>query len=222
MSAFLSAPFGAIRSYVLGRGRMTNAQQCAWRCWQARYVVAAADNPPDWSAVFGKHAPLVVEIGSGYGQATACMVKAAVDCHHVVFEVNRAGVGALMNRLAADETDNVRIVCDDAMRFFPCMFAANSLERIHIFFPDPWPKRRHHKRRLIRPNFIAVLADKLAGGGKVHLATDWREYGEQMSLLFSTVAVFTQIPPPPRPITKYEFRAQREGRAVMDLCYQKN
>lgn len=208
------------RSYIL-RGRSTAAQERAWSSLRGRYLVAAQETPPDWAALFGRRAPLVAELGSGFGEATMLAAADNRQNDYVAFEVHRPGVGALMNRLAQADAGNAKIVCDDAMRFLPLMFFDGALAGVNIFFPDPWPKTRHWKRRMIRPPFVSMLADKLACGGFAHFATDWADYAKWTAKVFADCPAFAPCAPPPRPPSGYERRAAAARRAPTDLCYRR-
>ena len=223
----------SVRSYVIRRGRITRAQQRALDELSGVYTVAAAETAVDWSAVFARRAPLWVEIGCGYGAATAQLAAANPACDCVAFEVHTPGVGALMNRLAAGDINNVRIVVADAMRYLARMFAAGSVSRLHIFFPDPWHKARHHKRRLVRAEMLPFFADCLACGGALHFVTDDANYAESAEALLSGSAFFCRggvaddgadFPShnadfPPQ--TEFARRAARAGRVVRSLVYRR-
>ena len=213
-------PALSIRSYVLRQGRITKAQQRALCKHADRYLVPAADAPAGgWARVFGRDAPLVVEIGSGYGEATAQLAAAQPQTNFLAMEVHAPGIGALMKQLAAAELENVRIVRADALCAIPHLLAAGSVARFNIFFPDPWHKRRHHKRRLIRPAVVALLAEKLAPGGGVHMATDCPPYAECAAEVFAAHGGLVAVPAPPRPVTGYERRAANAGRGVCELYW---
>ena len=209
------------RSYVLRQGRGTKAQ---WRALASRggdYLISGewlADNPR-WADGFDSSAPLIVEIGSGYGEATVAIARRRRQENFLAFEVHQPGVGALINRLDEEKLTNVKIVCDDALRYLPVVADA-SLAGVHIFFPDPWPKARHRKRRLIRPAIVACLADKLRAGGTVHLMTDWPDYAEQMRTSFGDEP-WLPIAAPSVPPTGYQCRAKNLGRSVESLCYRR-
>ena len=207
-----------IRSYVLRHGRITKGQQRAWEQHAVAYSIPAAAKPPHWENIFHRCAPLIVEIGSGDGMATAEIAAAHPQNDYIAFEVYRAGVGALFNRLSATGLENVRVVAADAAVHLPLMFANVTLAGVNIFFPDPWRKKRHHKRRLIQPPFVAMLADKIKAGGFVHFATDWRDYTDQATTVFAGNSLFVSATPPSRPQTKFEHRATG---AVWDLFYYK-
>ena len=207
------------KSYVLRRGRITAAQLRALQTLRARYEILPRRNP-DWSAIFGRDAPLALEIGGGYGEAAAQLARSIPEHNYVVLEVHEAGIGALMNHLAAADLHNVRVVRADAAAAVPLLFTAHALHCVRLFFPDPWPKKRHHKRRLLNADFVALLAKKIVGGGFVHAATDWADYATQMRDCFLAnpdfVAGGENVS---RPQTRFAVRAAAENRAISDLVY---
>ena len=179
----------------------------------------------DAEAVFGRRAPLVVEIGFGMGAATAEIASAHPGIDFLGIEVHPPGVGALLKRIGEDKLGNVRIVVHDAVEVLEHMTPPASLAGVNIFFPDPWPKTRHHKRRLIQPPFVRLVASRLAPGATLHCATDWQAYAEQMlevlsaePALANTCAGFAERPPH-RPLTKFEQRGLTRGHGVWDLVF---
>lgn len=216
-----------VRSYVLRGGRIGSGQQRALDALAPRYVLPYRAGAIDPVAVFGRRAPLIVEIGFGMGDATASIAAATPQCDFIGIEVHPPGVGALLQRLDAGGLRNVRIVQHDAVAVLHEMIAPGSLAGAMVFFPDPWPKKRHHKRRLIQPPFVALLASRLAPGATLHLATDWAPYAEQMlqvlgaePALANTVDGFAPRPAH-RPLTKFEQRGQRLGQPSRDLVFRK-
>ena len=192
-----------------------------------RYVLPYQDSQPNWSTIFEREAPLIVEIGFGMGQATAAIAQARPDCNFVGVEVHPPGVGALLQRIDELGLTNLRIVQHDAVEVLASMIAANSLAGVHVFFPDPWHKTRHHKRRLIQAPFVANLVERLAPGGVLHCATDWQHYAEQMlevlsanDLLQNTAPTYAPRPDY-RPLTKFENRGLKLGHGVWDLVFRK-
>lgn len=167
--------------------------------------------------------PLVVEIGSGMGETTAAIAAARPDADFVAVEVHGPGVGSLLNRVEAQELGNVRVVRHDAVEVLQQMVADASLAAIHLFFPDPWPKKRHHKRRLVREDTAALMARKLAPGGVLHAATDWPQYAEQMSEIFSKERLLEPASAgfAERPTTKFESRGQKLGHPIRDLYFRR-
>lgn len=198
---------------------MTKAQKRAWEVYASRYIVPAQSQRLDWSQIFGRAAKLWVEIGCGHGDATATLAQDNPYINYVAFDVYQPGLGALFNRLAAQSLTNVRIVYADALAFLPQLFAPASLMRVNIFFPDPWTKRRTHKRRLLRPQTIELFAELIAPGGVLHFASDSAEYAEWTRRLFANSPQWVAAPPPPRPTTAFERRASLAGRSITDLCF---
>jgi tRNA (guanine-N7-)-methyltransferase len=216
-----------IRSYVLRAGRMGSGQQRALVELAPRFVLPYAAAPLDAAALFGRNAPLVLEIGFGMGAATAEVAAAQPGADFIGIEVHEAGVGALLQRIADRDLTNLRIVQHDAVEVLQWMIAPASLAGVHLWFPDPWPKKRHHKRRLVQPPFVALLASRLAPGGYVHCATDWQAYAEQMlavlsaePLLVNTAQAYAPRPAG-RPMTKFEQRGLTLGHGVWDLLFRR-
>jgi len=216
-----------IRSYVLRAGRMGSGQLRALAELGPRYVLPFQTMPIDAAAVFGRRAPLVVEIGFGMGQATAQIAALRPDTDFIGIEVHAPGVGALLQRIEADALANLRLVQHDAVAVLEQMIAPATLAGVHVFFPDPWHKKKHHKRRLIQPAFTALIASRLAPGGTLHCATDWRPYAEQMlavlaadPTLANTCAGYAPRPDY-RPLTKFEQRGMKLGHGVWDLVFTK-
>jgi tRNA (guanine-N7-)-methyltransferase len=212
-----------IRSYVLRQGRTTPAQARALEELLPKYGLAFTGSPLQFSEIFNRHAPLVLEIGSGMGETTAAIAKARPDADFIAAEVHGPGVGSLLNRIASEELENVRVIRHDAVEVLERMIADASLAALHLFFPDPWPKKRHHKRRLVQPGFAGLAARKLAPGATLHAATDWPDYAEHMSHVLSGEALleparegFAQ-----RPETKFETRGRRLGHPIRDLYFRR-
>jgi tRNA (guanine-N7-)-methyltransferase len=217
----------AVTSFVHHRARLTDGQRAAWdRWWPVRghdvadLVNGALDyDPPTW---FGRAAPLILEIGSGMGESTAALAAAEPDVDHLAVEVFEPGIAALLMRTT--ELTNLVVLRGDAVTLLSEKVPESSLAGIRIFFPDPWPKRRHHKRRLVQPAFVALVATRLRPGGTLHMATDWADYAEQMRAVADAEPrlVGGEVPRPPwRPVTKFEARAQAEGRDVHDFVYRR-
>jgi tRNA (guanine-N7-)-methyltransferase len=192
-----------------------------------RYVLPFEPALTDFSAAFGRQAPQVVEIGFGMGDATAQIAQARPDIDFVGIEVHPPGVGALLQRIEERALSNLRILQHDAVEVMERMVAPASLAGVHVFFPDPWHKKRHHKRRLIQPPFVALLASRLAPGGYLHCATDWQPYAEQMLEVLSGEPLlrnrFDGYAPRPdyRPLTKFENRGLKLGHGVWDLVFER-
>ncbi|MES2957077.1 MAG: tRNA (guanosine(46)-N7)-methyltransferase TrmB [Pseudomonadota bacterium] len=215
----------AIRSYVLRAGRMGSGQQRALAELGPRFVLPFQATVLDPVATFGRQAPVVVEIGFGMGQATAEIAALQVDTDFIGIEVHAPGVGALLQRIDQAGLGNLRLVQHDAVAVLERMIRPGSLAGAHVFFPDPWHKKKHHKRRLIQPAFVALLTSRLAPGGRLHCATDWQPYAEQMlavlsaePLLANTSAAFAPRPEY-RPLTKFEQRGLNLGHGVWDLVF---
>jgi tRNA (guanine-N7-)-methyltransferase len=220
-------PARAIRSFVVRAGRMGSGQVRALAELGPRYVLPYRATLPDWAAVFERDAPLIVEIGFGMGQATAAIARARPDCNFLGLEVHPPGVGALLQRIDESGLSNLRIVQHDAVEVLAHMIAPHSLAGVHVFFPDPWHKKRHHKRRLIQAPFVADLVSRLAPNGVLHCATDWQPYAEQMLEVLSgndrlQNTADTYAPRPDyRPLTKFEHRGLKLGHGVWDLVFRK-
>ena len=217
-----------VRSYVLRGGRMGSGQQRALAELGPRFVLPFAAAPLDAPAVFGRRAPLVVEVGFGMGDATAQVAAAQPGVDFIGIEVHEAGVGSLLRQIGEQQLANLRLVRHDAVEVLREMIAPSSLAAIHAYFPDPWPKLRHHKRRLIQPPFVALGASRLAPGGVLHCATDWQPYAEQMlevlaaePRLVNTASGFAPRPDA-RPMTKFERRGLGLGHGVWDLVFRRS
>ena len=174
-----------IRSYVLRQGRVSNAQARAHESLLPRYGIEYTGKPVDLGAVFGRSAKTVLEIGCGMGETTAAIAAAHPENDYLGIEVHTPGVGSLLKLIDEGGLTNLRVIQHDAVEVLREMIAPASLDGAHIFFPDPWPKKRHHKRRLVQTDFVALLASRLKAGGYVHLATDWEEYAGQMLAVLS-------------------------------------
>ncbi len=216
-----------IKSYVRRAGRTTSGQAKALEDLGPRYVLDYAPAPLDAAAAFGRSAPLVLEIGFGMGEATAHIARVRPQDNFLCCEVHEPGVGALLKRIGEQDIHNIRILQHDAVVVLEHMLAPGSLDGVHIFFPDPWHKKRHHKRRLIQPPLVQLLASRLQPGGYIHLATDWQDYAEQMLAVLSAEpllanAVADYAPrPDTRPLTKFEQRGIRLGHGVWDLLFRR-
>lgn len=221
------SPRRTIRSYVVRAGRMGTGQQRALSELAPRYVLPYTAQPADFATVFGRRAPLVIEIGFGMGDATAQIAAARPDTDFLGIEVHPPGVGALLQRIEERGLGNVRIVQHDAVEVLEHMVAPASLAGLHVFFPDPWHKKRHHKRRLIQGPFVVLLASRLAPGAYLHCATDWQPYAEQMLEVLSAEPTlrnrFDGYAPRPdyRPLTKFENRGLKLGHGVWDLVFER-
>ena len=222
-------PHRPIRSYVRREGRMTAAQSRALETLWPQYGIEPDESPLDLKNVFGRSAPVILEIGFGNGEALLAMAAAHPGRDYLGIEVHRPGVGQLLNRLAADGLSNVRVIIDDASEFLAQRIADGTLDAVHLFFPDPWPKKRHRKRRLVQPGFAALVRSRLKIGGVWHLATDWEDYAEQMRVVLEAAEGFENMAgagcfaadPGERPRTKFEARGRRLGHGVWDLRYRR-
>ncbi len=219
-----------IRSYVLRTGRMTPAQQRAYDEGWARFGLEHDAGILDFDAVFGRAGPRVLEIGFGMGQSLVAMAAAAPESNFIGIEVHSPGVGKLLHSMGEKGVDNIRVYCHDAVEILHDCVPDASLDTVQIFFPDPWHKKRHHKRRLIQPPLVAQVIRKLKPGGTLHLATDWENYAEQMMEVLSaaeglsnTCAAGEFAPRPDfRPLTKFELRGERLGHGVWDLLFTRD
>lgn len=216
-----------IRSYVLRQGRISNAQQRAHRELLPRYGIPFRDASLDLCAEFGRPAPKVLEIGFGMGETTAAIAATHPENDYLGIEVHSPGVGSLLKLIAERGLGNVRIIQHDAVEVLRRMIPPASLAGIHVFFPDPWPKLRHHKRRLIQPPFATLLSERLEPGGYLHIATDWVPYAEHVLAvltaeprLANTVSGYAPRPDY-RPLTKFEQRGLRLGHAVHDIIFRR-
>ena len=216
-----------MRSFVVRAGRMGPGQQRALKDLGPTYVLPYRPAPLDLDAAFGRTAPRIVEIGFGMGDATAQIAAARPEVDFLGIEVHEPGVGALLKRIGEQRLGNLRIVQHDAVEVLQQMIAPASLAGVHVFFPDPWHKLRHNKRRLIQPPFVALLASRLAPGGVLHCATDWQPYAEQMLEVLSGEPLlrnrFDGYAPRPdyRPLTKFENRGLKLGHGVWDLVFER-
>ena len=217
----------SIRSFVLRQGRMSGAQQRYLDDMLPRIGLPYRAAPLDLDVAFGRKAPKILEIGFGMGETTARIAAAMPDHDFLGIEVHPPGVGALCKLVAENRLDNLRIVQHDAVEVMRDMIADDALAGVHIFFPDPWRKKRHFKRRLIQPDFVALVARKLAPGGYLHCATDWEDYAHWMlEVLAAEPALANSADdfaprPPYRPLTKFEHRGLRLGHGVWDLVFRR-
>jgi tRNA (guanine-N7-)-methyltransferase len=224
-----AAPQRHIRTFKPRRGRITGAQTSAierlWPRWG--FEIPAEAVPFDPSSLFGRVAPLELEIGCGMGDAVIALALARPGHDFLAVDVHTPGLGNVLRLAERAGLTNVRAASGDALDLLHRQIPADSLETVHIYFPDPWPKARHHKRRIVRPDVAALIADRLRPGGLLHCATDWAEYAEEMlAVLGAEPRLANRHPgfaprPAHRPVTKFEARAVREGRGVYDLCFSR-
>jgi tRNA (guanine-N7-)-methyltransferase len=224
-STLTQHPRRPVRSFVLRAGRMGPGQQRALQTLGPQYLLPFQPQLLDAATVFGRQAPLVLEIGFGMGDATAQIAAAQPGIDFIGVEVHEPGVGALLRQIGERSLQNLRLVQHDAVEVLQQMLAPASLDGVHVYFPDPWHKKRHHKRRLIQPPLVALLASRLKPGGRLHCATDWEDYAQQMlqvlseePQLFNTAEAYAPRPEM-RPLTKFEARGQRLGHGVWDLVF---
>ena len=222
-------PYRQIRSFALRRGHVTQGQRRAFDELLPRFGVPYSPAPVDLAALFGRAAPTVLEIGFGMGETTAATAAARPDVNFLGVEVFLAGVGALLKRIGEQQLKNIRIVHHDAVEVVREMLAPDSLAGVHIYFPDPWQKKRHHKRRLIAQPFVGLLASRIAPGGYLHCATDWEDYARQMLTVLGEEPRLINVhagyapdrrnPLAERPTTKFHARGERLGHGAWDLLY---
>ena len=224
--------YKTIKSFVVRAGRVTTGQQAALDELSDQFIIPYQEQPLDLAAAFGRQAPTILEIGFGMGEATAHIAKARPDENFLCCEVHTPGVGALLKRIRDEGITNIRIVQHDAVEVLKHMLTPAMLAGAHIYFPDPWHKKRHNKRRLIQAPLVQLLATRLQTGGYLHCATDWQPYAEQMVEVLSAEALLRQNPqasldgfsekPWYRPLTKFENRGIRLGHGVWDVVFTRN
>ncbi len=216
-----------IRSYVLRQGRVSTAQQRAIDTLLPRFGVPYAAQPLDLDLTFGRTAPKVLEIGFGMGDSTATIAEANPEIDYLALEVHTPGVGNLLKLIDAQQLTNIRIMQHDAVEVLRDMIGDATLDGVHIFFPDPWHKARHNKRRLIQSPFIAKLVRKIKPGGYIHVATDWQDYAEQVLAVLSAEPLLQNTAPDYaprpayRPLTKFEQRGLKLGHGVWDIVFKR-
>jgi tRNA (guanine-N7-)-methyltransferase len=218
-----------IRSFVRREGRMTRAQHEALERLGNTYLISENDLR-DLDRIFKRRAPRMLEIGFGMGDALADMAKAQPQCDYLGIEVHRPGIGSLLLKLEKDAVANVQIVCADAVEVLQRHLPDASLDAVYLFFPDPWPKTRHHKRRIVQPEFAELVGNKLKPGGIFHMATDWKDYARHMLAVMEAAPDYVNAAgagafsprPPGRPLTKFERRGQRLGHGVWDLVFTRS
>ncbi len=218
-----------VRSFVRREGRITHAQKDAIERLWPRFGIEPPKAPLDLAAVFDRAAPVVVEIGFGNGDHLLARAQSEIDKNFLGVEVHRPGVGRVLHRIEQLGLTNLRVANHDAVEFLRDGVTPGSLAEVVVYFPDPWPKKRHHKRRLIQPEFVALIANRLASGGVLRLATDWAQYGEQMLAVLAAEPLLRNVVqsggfaqrPATRAPTRFETRGERLGHQVFDLEFQR-
>lgn len=216
-----------IKSFVLRAGRVSNRQQLALNEWLVNYQLPEAGTTWNLTAAFGRTAETVLEIGFGMGASLVTMAKAQPGINFVGVEVHRPGIGSLVAELHDENIHNVRVAPFDAVEVFKTCLPDESLAGIQIFFPDPWPKKKHQKRRLVQPELVKMIVKKIKPGGFLHCATDWQDYAEQMMTILTAETSLSNTQaegcftprPERRPLTKFELRGNRLGHGVWDLMF---
>ena len=220
-----------IRSFVMRAARMTDGQKKSLEHNWAKYGLAYADGALDLNETFGRNADTVLEIGFGMGDSFVDMAIAAPEKNFIGIEVHLPGVGRMLNRTETEGVANIRCYKEDAVEILNDCIADGSLSTVQLFFPDPWHKKKHHKRRIVQPEFAQLLRRKLKTGGTFHMATDWENYAEHMMEVMEAAEGFSNIAgagnfqdgrPAHRPVTKFERRGQKLGHGVWDLIYRKD
>lgn len=222
-------PQHRIKSFVLRQGRLTKSQQNALDNLWPKFGLDISQGMLDLNDVFGRDANTIVEIGFGMGTSLVAMAKANPEQNYIGIEVHRPGVGALLKQIEEEELTNIRVFNDDAIEVLAQCIPENALSGVYLFFPDPWHKKKHNKRRIVQPEFAATIARHLKQGGHFHMATDWEDYSEQMMEVMSAAPDYEntsgegQFTPRPdyRPLTKFEQRGHRLGHGVWDLIFAK-
>lgn len=216
-----------IRSFVTRAGRLSAAQARALDTLGPRFCIPYSKNLLDFDQAFGRHAPTIFEIGFGMGGTTAHIAAHMPEKNFIGVEVHTPGVGSLLKLIGEQGLSNLRLIQHDAVEVLTHMIPAASLAGVHVFFPDPWHKARHNKRRLIQPPFVSLLASRIAPGGYLHCATDWQEYAEQMLAVLGAEPALRNTGdgyaprPDYRPVTKFEHRGVKLGHGVWDLVFSK-
>ena len=218
-----------IKSYVRREGRLTAGQQRALDDLWPQFGIDYSDELVDLTQVFGRDNPKVIEIGFGNGDSLWQMAQTNPDKDYLGIEVHRPGVGHLLHLVEASGITNIRVMCHDAVEILKHQIPEHSIDRLQLFFPDPWHKKKHHKRRIVQPEFVKLVAHKLKKGGVFHLATDWENYAEHMLEVMNKCTLYRNLShthdyvprPETRPLTKFEQRGHRLGHGVCDLLYKR-
>lgn len=219
-----------IRSFVRREGRLTKGQEGAiTECWSTMGI-DFVEQMLDWNEVFGNNNPVVLEIGFGMGASLVEMAQKAPELNFLGIEVHRPGVGACLSAAKEAGVTNLRVMCHDAVEVFESMIPDSSVNTLQLFFPDPWHKARHHKRRIVKAEFAEMIRPKLNAGGVFHMATDWENYAEHMIEVMNAAPGYENIAtdgdyiprPDERPLTKFEARGHRLGHGVWDIKFRRN
>lgn len=224
------SPRRTVRSFVRRSGRLTHGQQRAIDSLWPTYGIDYSPQPLNLKTAFGRDASTVLEIGFGNGETLVAQAAQHRDTNYLGIEVHEPGVGHCMMHAEAAGVTNLRVVCHDAVDVLDVQIPDAALDRINLYFPDPWPKKRHHKRRIVQPTFLELCARKLGNNGALHIATDWREYAEHIDEAVARTAVFRVAErrehdggaAPDRPTTKFERRGLRKGHRIVDWLLLKN
>jgi tRNA (guanine-N7-)-methyltransferase len=222
-------PLRTVRSFVVRAGRMTVAQQRAWQELWPRHGIDTGDRPLDFVQAFGREARRTLEIGFGNGESLVALAAAHPDRDFLGIEVHRPGIGHLLLRAQASGVTNLRVICGDAVEVLRDCIPRESLDEVLLYFPDPWPKKRHHKRRIVQDAFVALVASRLRSGGTLRMATDWEPYAAQMLEVAGACAALVNesagggyaARPESRPVTRFERRGERLGHGVWDLAFRR-
>ncbi len=220
-------PSAHIRSFVLRQGRVSNAQRRFYEELMPVWALPYGQQLLDFEQVFGRKAPTIFEIGFGMGETTATIARNHPENNYIALEVHTPGVGSLLKDIQEQGLTNIRIIQHDAVEVLRDMIPMNSLDGVHVFFPDPWPKKRQQKRRLLQGPMVHAIAEHLKPGGYLHSATDWEEYAQQMLEVYSAEALLENtadgFAPKPayRPQTKFETRGLRLGHGVWDVVFRR-
>jgi tRNA (guanine-N7-)-methyltransferase len=223
----MNTPHRPIRSFVLRQGRVSNAQQRAHESLLPEFGIPYAPDFIDLDTVFGRSAPRILEIGFGMGETTATIAMQHPENDYLAVEVHTPGVGSLLKSIAERNLSNLRIVQHDAVDVLCYMIPHDAFDGVHIFFPDPWPKKRHHKRRLLQPPFVALLVERMKPGAYVHVATDWEEYAQYILSVLNNNPQLENTArdyaprPAYRPETKFETRGLKLGHGVWDIIFRR-
>jgi tRNA (guanine-N7-)-methyltransferase len=224
-----SQPQRGIRSYTLRQGRLTPAQQRAMDKLLPRFGLVCSGEPLDFAASFGRKTPLILEIGFGSGDSLAQMAQAHPENDYLGIEVHTPGVGHLLLRIEELGLPNVRVMREDAVQVLRDCISTDSLAAVYLFFADPWPKKKHHKRRIVQTEFVQLLHSRIVPGGYFHMATDWQDYARHMLEVMAEAEGFRNISPTGdfvprpdyRPLTRFEQRGKRLGHGVWDMIFQR-